>query len=459
MRRVFALLMTLAVCLVAIGTAFLFTGQQDTGPGAGSALDDRPPDVPDDFDLLTASPSWRPRSTATLTARQDLSDEDRETAAPSATPSQTTPPSSAFSIIDDPAKESTEVGWHSSAAFGRDDRALISYRDETNRALKVAHCVDTGCTRATTATIDASNDAGYHTSLAFGNDGKALISYSSGPETSSRGLRVAHCDDAACTTATTHLIDPGEDGSYGRGLPTALVIGTDGRGIVSYASGHGLKVAHCDDAACTTATVRTLHAGPGVGDTQIVIGDDGRPLVVYSKLDEKDFGRSPLYAAHCDDVPCSTAKISVVDDSTAFYDVDVALAPDGLPLVVSRAVPDGRLRATNCLTVSCSSAAGATIDGGPEVGGDASVAIRPDGRAVIAHYGGGNLRVTTCRAIACVAGLTEVVDSLGSVGHYPSVAVGPNGLALISYFALAGEEGSPGVDSDLKVVRCTGTVC
>jgi len=89
-------------------------------------------------------------------------------------------------------------------------------------------------TRISTLGDDAS-----HTSVAIGVDGLGLISYyyATGSD-----LKVAHCNDLACTTATTHTVD--SIGSVGR--ESSVAIGVDGRGLISYrdnATGD-LRVAH-----------------------------------------------------------------------------------------------------------------------------------------------------------------------------------------------------------------------
>ena len=48
------------------------------------------------------------------------------------------------------------VGIYTSVAIGTDGLGLISYNDFTNGDLKVAHCADTACTSATTATLDSA---------------------------------------------------------------------------------------------------------------------------------------------------------------------------------------------------------------------------------------------------------------------------------------------------------------
>jgi hypothetical protein len=96
-----------------------------------------------------------------------------------------------------------DVGSYTSIAIGSDGLAVISYYDSTNGDLKVAHCANAGCTSATTKTLDAAGSVGLGTSITIAADGRGLISYLS----STGDVKVAHCADIPCTGATTATID------------------------------------------------------------------------------------------------------------------------------------------------------------------------------------------------------------------------------------------------------------
>jgi hypothetical protein len=96
-----------------------------------------------------------------------------------------------------------DVGLGSAVAYGPDGLALISYLDLTNGgALKVAHCNDVACTAAVKSTIDGSGNVAGSTSIAFGPDGRGLISYQAGTS-----IKVAHCADVVCSAATLSTVD------------------------------------------------------------------------------------------------------------------------------------------------------------------------------------------------------------------------------------------------------------
>ena len=138
-----------------------------------------------------------------------------------------------------------DVGGSTSIAIGGDGLGLVSYRDNTNGDLKVAHCSDAACSSASLYTLDSAGNVGEYTSIAIGGDGLGLISYY---DFTNGDLKVAHCSDAACSSASLYTLDSaGTVGYY-----ISIAIGGDGLGLVSYrdSTNGDLKVAHCDDNAC-----------------------------------------------------------------------------------------------------------------------------------------------------------------------------------------------------------------
>ena len=97
----------------------------------------------------------------------------------------------ALTILDGPGN----VGQYTSAIIGADGLGLISYHDVTNRTLKVAHCSNQACTSATLTTLDSGGEVGQDTSVTMGADGLGLISYY---DATNGNLKVAHCSDRSC---------------------------------------------------------------------------------------------------------------------------------------------------------------------------------------------------------------------------------------------------------------------
>jgi hypothetical protein len=100
-------------------------------------------------------------------------------------------PGYALTILDG----SGNIGQFSSVTIGADGLDLISYYDATSGNLKVAHCSNSACTSATLTAVDRGGDVGQYSSVTIGTDGLGLISYY---DATSGDLKVAHCSDLFC---------------------------------------------------------------------------------------------------------------------------------------------------------------------------------------------------------------------------------------------------------------------
>ena len=104
---------------------------------------------------------------------------------------------------------------------------MISYLDFTNDDLKLAHCNDANCASATFTTVDSAGSVGYYTSLTLDASGHPVISYY---DASNADLKLAHCNDANCTSATLTTVDSAGDVGY----YTALALDASGQPVISY---------------------------------------------------------------------------------------------------------------------------------------------------------------------------------------------------------------------------------
>jgi hypothetical protein len=89
------------------------------------------------------------------------------------------------------------VGQYTSSSIGIDGLGVVSYYDSSgsNLDLKVAHCIDVACSAATSATVDSSGTVGWYTSLTIGADGLPLVSYR---DVTGTAVKVAHCPNVFC---------------------------------------------------------------------------------------------------------------------------------------------------------------------------------------------------------------------------------------------------------------------
>lgn len=353
-----------------------------------------------------------------------------------------------------------------SIAIGADHLPVISFYSYWEngiftRKLRVAHCDNVECTSATITTPDSTLYTGYTNAIAIGTDGLPIISYS---ENTAHGLKVLHCKDAACTTFDTPTILDRITNPYNRGGAqyTSIAIGTDGLPVISYYfedyNFRALKVAHCNDTACTSAALQTVDMpGDLVSFTSIAIGVDGFPVISYFNLNQNDQYINTLKVVHCLDAACATfdppTNLNANFEGGTFS--SIAIGADGLPVISYYGFQVNALQVAHCNDAACTSAALSVVDAG-EVGMHTSIAIGTDGLPVISYYDSANhdLKFAHCSNAACTNATTYTLDSAGSTGEYTSLAIGFDGFPVISY--------SYNLDSNnrgLKVIHCSNAYC
>lgn len=359
-----------------------------------------------------------------------------------------------------------DVGRGASLAVGSDGLGLISYYDASNGDLKVAHCEDAACTSATATAVVATGavppvqpDAIATTSLAVGSDGLGLISYY---DFTSGDLKVVHCENTACTSATVSPVDTTGD----VGQASSLAIGSDGLGLISYydVTNRDLKVAHCENTACTAATTRTVesavpadeHARDSAGvHSSLAIGSDGLGLIAYVYSD----GRAELSikVAHCEDSACGTSSRYTVDaPSRGALNPSLTIGGDGLGLIAYQSNVDLRddIAVAHCDDVVCSTATLNTVEEDANAHlARGAITRGADGLGLISYFDRTNqeVNVAHCDDVLCTAATRHVVDrGLSSWGN-SSIAVGTDGLGLIAYYDLT--------NGDLRTIHCGSTIC
>jgi hypothetical protein len=382
-------------------------------------------------------------------------------------------PTGTLSILD---TETVNSGIMTSSAIGSDGLPILAYRVTVNNRfnLRVAHCSDVACTAITTADIDVGGSGGLWPSIKIGSDGLPLISYVAYRDhnlTFIRDLKVAHCNDIACTAATVTTIDaPARVDKK-----TSLTIGGDGLGLISYldttpigSNGPSsppfdrVKVAHCLNIACTSAKLTYIVTVKAETDSMfdrghatIATGANGLGVIAYYSANTSNTAKS-LRVAVCTNADCSTSsKHNVVDQATnppalgQLASVTVGL--DGLPLITY--VGGEGLGVAHCTNPMCTESTKTNVDTG--FVGATSIAIGSDGLGVISYYSTGlDLKVAHCTNVTCGAATTSTVDTFGDVGDLNSIAVGADGLPLISYVG-------PGLISPnaLRVIHCGSLDC
>jgi hypothetical protein len=329
-----------------------------------------------------------------------------------------------------------------SNTVGVDGLALISYYDESNRDLKVAHCEDTNCTSTTISTLDSGGDVGRTTAITIGADGFGLISYA---DISNNDLKVAHCNNVTCSSATISAVDTSDN----VGLYTSITVGSDGLGLISYfdETNGDLKVAHCSDTTCTSAIISTLDSAGTEGYwTSIATGADGLGLIGYADISNTD-----LKVAHCNNTSCTSATITTLDTTgTTGLDVSVTIGSDGLGLISYYTWAVG-LKVAHCNNPICTDATVTILTYTGDQGYYTSITTGVDGMGLISYhnYNGNTLMVAHCSNIVCSIATTATVDPSNVYNGYTSITIGVDGLGLISYSAGSG----------LNVAHCSNVFC
>jgi hypothetical protein len=367
-------------------------------------------------------------------------------------------------------------GITSSTAIGSDGLGVISYYVSSGGLLnlRVGHCEDIACTTITTTDIDTVGDVGRFSSIKIGSDGLPLISYiaerNADLSAFTNDLKVAHCHNVACTSATITTLDaPARVSDL-----TSLTIGGDGYGLISYqdttsSSSTKMKVAHCLNIACTSATLSTIASVKpdngetgGYSQTGIATGNHGLGLISFY-----DGGSNQmLKVAACTNADCSTSIVTMVDrapNPTASLHggwSSVAFGHDGLALIsyngnYSSAAGGANLRIAKCLNVYCTASTTITADTGGYTGVRSSIAIGGDGLGVVSYHDLSNrdLKVAHCANLACSSVTSTVVDGFDDVGSRSAITTGTDGLPLISY------QGPGFLGVILRVVRCGNADC
>lgn len=257
-----------------------------------------------------------------------------------------------ITVVDDPPLGG--VGEHSSLAIGADGLPVIAYHDSGLLSLKVAKCLNAGCSggAVTITQVDnPTNTVGQYASIAIGTDGLPVISYF---DQTAGTLKVAKCGNAACSAGNT--LTTVDDPANVVGDHTSIVVPADGRPVIAYrdVTGGDLRVMKCGNAACTGGNAsNVIDNAFFVGQfTSIALGADGLPVISYYH----DIGR--LKVAKCGDSACTPATnvVSIVDSplntSVGRY-TSIAVPADGLPIISYHDLSNGALKIAKCGNAAC----------------------------------------------------------------------------------------------------------
>ena len=317
-------------------------------------------------------------------------------------------------VMEEDEYSASELGYPQ-IIEGADGYPFLSYVDFYANTLKVLKCNAPLCegppTAAAPVTYAPTTTAGGAVSglgsdLALGADGFPVLSYYD----TGAGLTVLHCEDAACSTQGTNVVDAtvGEDWSH----RSSIAIGSDGLPVIAYYHGanEDLGFVHCGNASCSSGvTAAILDSVGNVGLNPVIeIGPAGFPAVAYH-----DATDSSIHLITCEDLACTASSQETVATGVSLQmKLSLQFSASGTPTISWTDWASKEVRVVSCPTPDCSLQ-------GPEqawVTGarDQTLLFNGEGDPVVAYIenvGYGELRVRYLGDIATQVASNESVAS------------------------------------------------
>ncbi|MBT8213220.1 MAG: right-handed parallel beta-helix repeat-containing protein, partial [Acidimicrobiia bacterium] len=304
-------------------------------------------------------------------------------------------------------------------------------RDSFDRVPNLVSCADAKCDTVTRQFAGTSPfDTGYYTDIAIASDGYPVISHY---RADTGDLRIRDCNGPDCSPASDRQIDTGGD----VGLYTSIGIPpSSDLPVVSYydATNGDLKIHRCDDSDCTSGFgfITVVDSVGDVGrDTDMAIGADGLPIIAYY-----DVTNTALKVAHCDDTDCATATITTVDSTNdRGREPSIAIGYDGLPKITYYDASADRLRFARCDDAACTSSTQTTLTLAG-VGPVSDIEMGPDGFPWIAYESGDTVYVRYCYTDSCGSSFASPIDFGGDIeGQYLDMVIPPaTGTPVLGYY-------------------------
>jgi len=328
--------------------------------------------------------------------------------------------------------DSEEAGFYPSLAIGTDGYPVVSYRDNSNKALKLVHCASVDCSLIDPpVTLDDTGNVGRYTSIAIGNDTYPIVCYRN---SDSNALMVVHCTSVDCSTQVLpEVLDRTSDvAEY-----TSIAIGLDLFPVISYwdLTNKDLILLHCNNVECSVRLAKNtiLDSGGSVGRyNSMAIGTDGYPVISYYDDTNRD-----LKLVHCTSTDCLSFETHILDFAgDVGKHTSVVIGSDGFPVVSYNDATNNDLKLLHCSSVGCSTHS--TLKIGSSAGGQwGSIAIGSDKFPIVSYYdrGVGDLQLVHCASIDCSLQDPPVtLDSINIMEYQTSIAIGSDGSPVVAYY-------------------------
>jgi hypothetical protein len=132
--------------------------------------------------------------------------------------------------------------------------------------------------------------------------------------------------------------------------PSIAISPTSGYPGISYRHSDGAKFAACDNRTCTSASLSVFDDSAGAtGGTSLVYRNQGTPVVAYYGLND-----TGLKVATCTSV-CTHPQVTYwIDQQSSGLYPSIGLKSDGTPFIAHMYSSGGQIRMANCLQPDCS---------------------------------------------------------------------------------------------------------
>lgn len=274
--------------------------------------------------------------------------------------------------------------------------------------LRLLNCLTQDCAGRDTPT-DVATDPSLGGALFIAGDGLPRIVYRSLQEVGVRELRLISCNNPACTSRSSRLLDgPIVSTTGGFGSPHVHV-GDDGlaRLVYSNESRH-LRYLRCLDAMCS-ATSPPVTLSTSVVRLFPVSTTDAEGLTTAAFSTGQD-PNNKIRVVRCADVDCTSIASErevAMPELVSPLEVNVVVPTDDRPWLAIRDSSDNSVHGARCRDRSCTRADVVRLSGTDQVGVELDLVGLPAGRALLAYRNvtKQDLEIATCSIDQCPSSL------------------------------------------------------
>ena len=331
-----------------------------------------------------------------------------------------------------------DVGNHTVIAKDLQGDPIVAHVDATNSELDLVMCDDWDCTSTSEVTIASSVDTTQNIDMALyrGSLNAKVFVYVASDDT----LHFVHCNDSCSSVTDTDITPSGEDTFQA----LAMTMAPNGEAIISYFSDDsvqaGLRTIACNNFSCSSNTATLHETTSNITYTDIAVGVDGYPLIVYA-----DESAEILYALHCTSADCSTADTKDLLEDRSGTDVvgehiSLTIDDNHLPVMAYYDAANGEIAVTQCSVVDCSSHTSTAIESGTYR--YQSITIGDTGFPIVSYYdvANGNLKVAVCHNATCSRFTTSTAVVGTTIGLYSAITIRPDGKPIIAMHTDNGDD-------------------